>query len=488
MKRVNIFLLSTVAVILFFATGCKKDFLDVKPPTMVMEDFFTSEDNARLAVNGCYDVMGWDGNHNTIPYFFGDIIGRDGWKGGDVGDDQDWMDNLINFTYTTDNYMLNIAWKNYYIGINRCNTALENIQDMDADLISDDVKAELMAEARFVRGYFYFELVKTFGSVPLIDHVLSPSEYQQPLAEISDLWAFIENDFKAASEVLPTRSQQNPENVGRATKGAALAFLAKAYIYQKKWGEAKQVTDEIIAGNEYDLMPNYADVFKMENENNEEIVFSIQFKETGNGDYGDENEGSMLEVYMQTRNHPFAGIGGWGFNCPTKNLVDEYEADDSIRRESTIIRNGETLWKDTPDESTFNTTFPTNKDHYSNQKYVLPPSEQPADFSDASKNWILIRYADVLLWNAEAAFHAGGDWQTPLQKVRDRVGLGPTPYSGLDAIYHERRVELAMEGHRFWDVVRQGRGEELYGQYGYVEGVNNHFPIPQDQLDLSDIW
>jgi hypothetical protein len=118
----------------------------------------------------------------------------------------------------------------------------------------------------------------------------------------------------------------------------------------------------------------------------------------------------------------------------------------------------------------------------------LPPSEQPADFSDASKNWILIRYADVLLWNAEAAFHAGGDWQTPLQKVRDRVGLGPTPYSGLDAIYHERRVELAMEGHRFWDVVRQGRGEELYGQYGYVEGVNNHFPIPQDQLDLSDIW
>ncbi len=488
MKKINILWIAVLGVVTLFSTGCRKDFLDTKPPTLVMEDFFTSEDNARLAVNGCYDVMGWDGNHNTIPFFFGDIIGRDGWKGGDVGGDQDWMDNLINFTYTTDNYMLNIAWKNYYIGINRCNTAMENIEKMSSDVISDEVKTNLIAQARFVRGYFYFELVKTWGKVPLVDHVLSPSEYQQPLADESEIWAFIEEDFKAAAEVLPTRSEQNPEDIGRATKGAAQAFLAKAYIYQKKWEEAKSLTDEIINSGEYDLMPNYADVFLMENENNEEIVFSIQFKETGNGDYGDENEGSMLEVYMQTRNHPFAGIGGWGFNCPTQDLVDEYETDDSIRRESTIIRNGETLWAGTPDESTFNTTFPTNIDHYSNQKYVLPPSQQPADFSDASKNWILIRYAEVLLWNAEAAFHTGGDWQSPLQKVRDRVGLGPTPYSGLDAIYHERRVELAMEGHRFWDIVRQGRGEEVLGQYGFIEGVHNHFPISQDQLDLSDIW
>lgn len=488
MKRVNIYLISVAAALMFLTAGCKKEFLDVKPPTLVMEDFFVNETNAQLAINGCYDVMGWDGTHNTIPFFFGDIIGRDGWKGGDVGNDQDWMDNLIAFNYTPDNYMLNTAWKNYYVGINRCNTAMENIEKMTADMISDDTKKQLIAEARFVRGYFYFELVKTFGSVPLVDHVLSPSEYQQPLADINDLWAFIENDFQQASQVLPSRTQQDPENVGRATRGAALAFLAKAYIYQKKWSEAKQVTDQIINSGEYALMPDYADVFKMENENNEEIVFSIQFKETGNGDYGNENEGTMVCVYMETRNHPFAGIGGWGFNCPTQNLVDEYEAADSVRREATIIRNGETLWAGTPDESTFNTTFPTNIDHYSNQKYCLPASQQPADFSDASKNWILIRYAEVLLWNAEAAFQTGGDWQTPLQKVRDRAGLGTTPYSGIKAIYHERRVELAMEGHRFWDVVRQGRGEEVFGQYGFIEGVHNHFPIPQDQLDLSDIW
>ena len=488
MKKINIILLTVLGIFTLGTTSCRKEFLETKPPTLVMEDFFTNEDNARLAVNGCYDVMGWDGNHNTIPFFFGDIIGRDGWKGGDVGSDQDWMDNLINFTYTPDNYMLNVAWKNYYIGINRCNTAIENISAMSSDIISDDARKQLIAEARFVRGYFYFELEKTWGKVPLVDHVLSPSEYQQPLVDEGEILNFIEEDFKAAAEDLPERSQQDPEDIGRATAGAAKAFLAKAYIFHKKWQEAADVTDEIINSGEYDLMPDYEDVFKLENENNEEIVFSIQFKETGNGDYGDDNEGTMLCVYMETRNHPFAGIGGWGFNCPTQDLVDEYEPADSIRREATIIRNGETLWEGTPDESTFNTTFPTNIDHYSNQKYVLPASQQPADFSDASKNWIVIRYAEVLLWNAEAKFHLGGDWQTPLQKVRSRVGLGPSPYNGLDAIYHERRVELAMEGHRFWDIVRQGRGEEVLGSYGFIEGVHNHFPISQDQLDLSDIW
>jgi len=487
MKRTYLYTTILIVLVSLGTTSCRKDFLDPLPPTIVMEDFFTSEANANLAITGCYDVMGWDGQHNTIPFFFADIVGRDGWKGGDVGGDQDWMDNLINFNYSPDNYMLNIAWKDYYVGINRCNTAIENIREMSPEMISDEAKTNFIAQARFVRGYFYFELVKTWGKVPLVDHVLNPSEYQQPLAELAELWGFIEQDFKAAAEVLPSKTAQSAEDIGRATKGASMAYLAKAYIYQKKWSEAKEVTDQIIADGDYSLLPNFEDVFAPENQNNDEIVFSIQFKETGNGDYGNENEGTMLCVYMQTRNHPFSGIGGWGFNCPTQNLVDEFEEGDP-RMEATVIHDGETLWEGTSDESTFNTTFATNKDHYSNQKYVLPASWQPGDFSDASKNWIVIRYADVLLWNAEAAAQLGGDWQTPLQQVRDRVGMGSSPFSGLDAIYHERRVELAMEGHRFWDVVRQGRGQELFGEYGFIEGTHNHFPISQDQLDLSDLW
>ncbi len=477
-------------IILLFATiifaACESDFLETKPPSEVMEDFFVTEANAELAVIGCYDVMGWDGDHNTIPFFFGDVIGRDGHKGGDVGGDQDWMDNLINFTYTPDNYILNTAWVNYYIAINRCNSTIENITDMPSEKISDSKRGQFIAEAQFVRAYFYFELVKTFGKVPLVDHVLAQSEYQQPLAEETEIWAFIESDLQAASTVLPTKSQAGAQYYGRANKGMADALLAKAYIYQKKWNEAKEITDAIISNGEYSLLANYEDIFKLENENNSEIIFSVEFAESGDGSFGDENEGNMLCVYMTTRSLPFAGIGGWGFNCPTQNFVDEFENGDP-RLEATIIRHQETLWEG-DDATTFNTSFATNVDGYSNQKIALPPSQHPATAYDAPLNWIVIRYAEVLLWNAEAKFHTGGDWQQPLNQVRNRAGLGNSPYSDIQAIYHERRVELGMEGHRFWDIVRQGRGQEVLGAYGFVEGMHNTFPIPQNQLDLSDIW
>jgi len=483
-KTLNI--IALIAIIAM-ATSCKKDFLDTPSPAPSYEINFASAENAELAVVGCYDIMGWDGKHNTIPFFFGDIIGRDGHKGGDVGSDQDWMDNLISFTYTPDNYMLNTAYTDYFKGIGRANSTIENVDKMSSDIISDKLKSQYISEARFARAYFYFELVKTFGKVPLIDHILTPDEYQQPLATESEIYTLIESDLISAKASLPAKSVAGAEYVGRATKGMAQALLAKAYIFQGKWAEAKTISTNIISSGEYSLLPNYEDVFNMDYENNDEIIFSIQFKESANGEYGNDNEGSMLEVYQTTRNLGFAGIGGWGFNCPTKDLYDEYEAGD-VRRSGTIISDGDTLWKGTSDEQIFNINFATNYDHQSSRKYALAKSQQPAEMSDASKNWIVIRYADVLLWNAEANFHTGGDWNTPLMLVRNRAGLGAPTLIGIDAIYHERRVELAMEGHRFWDVVRQGRGNAVLGQYGFAEGVNNHFPLPQAQLDLSDLW
>ncbi len=484
MNRIIKYTFIIIGLLVIGLTSCSKDFLETRPPTQVMEDFFTSEDNANLAVVACYDVMGWDGNHNTIPFFFGDIIGKDSHKGGDIGSDQDWMNTLIQFTYTPDNYMLNTAWTNYYVGVNRCNTTIDNIEKMSSEDISDEAKKQYVNEIRFVRAFFYFELVKTWGKVPLVKNVLSPSEYQQPLAEESEIWSFIEEDLIAAAAGLNDKSSTD---IGRANKGAANAMLAKAYIYQQKWAEAKTVTSDIIESNEYHLLANFEDIFKSDNENNDEIIFAIQFEETGNGEFGDANEGSMFCIYQQTRKHPFAGIGGWGFNCPTQELVDQFEEGDT-RLEATIIRDGETLWEGTSDEATFNIDYPTNIDKYSNQKYVVPLSLQPSDFSDSSKDWIEIRYADVLLWDAEANFHTGGDWESSLNSVRQRAGLGASPYNGIEAIYHERRVELAMEGHRFWDIVRQGRGAEVLGDAGFREGEHNHFPIPQNQLDLSELW
>lgn len=486
LKQIIIGLLGVSTILL--TDSCSEDNLEVLPPEIVSVDYWISTENAELAVVGCYDVMGWDGNHNTIPFFFGDIIGRDGHKGGDVGGDQEWMDTYIDFTYDNTETMIDRAWSDYYIGIGRCNAVLDNVPGME--MVEEADKNRMLAEARFIRGYFYFELVKTFGEVPLVDHVLAPSEYNRSGATKEQLYKLMEEDFAFAGRYLPNVSELPSSSYGRATKGAADAYRAKVYVYQGKWAEAKALTDTIIGTGvgitpEYRLLENYADIFTLENEHNAEIIFEIEFYESGDGSFGDENEGNMLCVYMTTRNHPFAGIGGWGFNCPTQDFVDEFEPGD-LRLEPTIIRNGETLWAGTPDEATFNTTFPTNLDSYNNQKYVLPASQQAATAYDSPKNWIVIRFADVLLWNAEAAFHTGGDWQTPLQAVRTRAGLNSISIADpLEAIYHERRVELGMEGHRFWDVVRQGRGEALYGQYGFIEGVHNHLPVPQNQLDLN---
>lgn len=474
-------LLALVAILL--AGSCTKE-LEVLPPQISAVDYWISLENAELAVVGCYDVLGWDGEHNTIPFFFGDILGRDGHKGGDVGGDQEWMDTYINFTYDNTETMIDKAWSNYYIGIGRCNNVLENVPGME--MLEEADRNRLLAEAKFVRGYFYFELVKTFGEVPIVDRLLAASEYNQKKAIKEDIYKLIESDFSFAAKYLPTRSELG-NNYGRATKGAADAFRAKAYVYQGKWPEAKALTDSIINVNpQYRLLDNYADVFTLDNEHNEELVFEIEFLESGDGTFGDLNEGNLLCVYMTTRSHPFGGIGGWGFNCPTQEFVDEFEPGD-LRLEPTIIRHGEILWAGTADADTFNTDFPTNIDGYNNQKYVLPRSQQAASPYDSPKNWIVVRYADVLLWNAEAAYHTSGDWQTPLMEVRERAGFTSVSISDpLQAIYHERRVELGMEGHRFWDVVRQGRGTELYGKYGYVEGVHNHLPIPQNQLDLNN--
>lgn len=485
MKKINYLLYTVFSMSTFFGLGsCNKDLLNVLPPEIVSDDYWVSKENAEMAIVGCYDVMAWDGSHNTIPFFFGDIIGRDGYKGGDVGGDQEWMDPFINFTYDNTKNMIDVAWTDYYVGIGRCNVAIENIPGIEG-IEQKDIN-RMIAEARFIRGYFYFELVKTFGEVPLVDHVLAPSEFVQGKVSIDELYTFIEKDFMFAGKYLPTRLELGSENYGRATKGAADAYRAKTYIYNREWTKAKEVTDSIININpQYSLMSNYADVFKLESEHNPELIFEIEFFPSGDGSFGDENEGNMLCVYMTTRNHPFAGIGGWGFNCPTQEFVDEFEAGD-LRLESTIIRNGETLWVGTSDEATFDTDFPTNIDKYNNEKYALPKSQQGSDPYDSPKNWIVIRYADVLLWNAEAAAQSGGDWQMPLNEVRSRAGLSSTTESDpLKAIYHERRVELGMEGHRFWDVVRQGRGEQLYGKYGFKEGVHNFLPIPQNQLDLN---
>jgi len=489
MKTKKILLQITLFASLLGIVACTEKFLDPTIPQVDEELYFNSEKNAQLALTGCYSVLGWD-DSNFLQFWLGDILGHDAHKGGEGAGDNAWIEPLLRFQYNANNEGLINPYKNYFIGVGRCNKLIDGVTKMSDNLIDADMKERIIAEAKFIRGYFYFELVRTYGKVPLVTKVLSPSEYKQPLAEISAIYAQIEQDFKDAALILPEKSEYTTEDMGRATKGAANAMLCKAYIYQEKWSEALAIAEEIInptapAIPQYHLESDYANNWAYPHENGPESVFEIQFGNIpGGSNWGDQNTGNVYSIFMRSRNLD----AGWGFNLPNQNLYDEYEAGDP-RRDATIITDGEILWPGTADEvvADNSTNWASNIDKMCNQKYQLPFSLQAENMSDDPNNWIVIRYAEVLLWAAEAAYHTGGDWQSYLTEVRDRVGLGASPYLAdpVKAIFHERRCELAMEGHALWDIIRSGRGVEVLGQFGYTEANNHYFPIPQAQVDLG---
>ncbi|HEY8936916.1 MAG TPA: RagB/SusD family nutrient uptake outer membrane protein [Cyclobacteriaceae bacterium] len=463
--------------LLFIMSACSDKFLDLKAPSVSEDTFFETEQQASLALIGCYDVLGWD-DTSYFPFWLGDILGHDSYKGGEGPGDNPWIEPLLVFDYSNNNPGLPVPFQQYYIGINRCNRVIDKVGVMTDEMIDPSNKNQIVAEARFLRGYYYFELVKIFGEVPLVDHLLAAGNYNLPKATFDQLWKFIEDDFKAAISVLPVKSQQV---TGRATKGAAQAFLCKAYVYEKNWSLALSTADEIIASNEYSLESNYSDNWLLSHENGAESVFEIQFASSGTDAWGNDNEGNEYVIFMRSRNNG----DGWGFSCPKQTFVDRFEAGDP-RRDATIIDDGEQLtWTDAHakgDTVIADNQFTSCIDGYMSQKQQIAPSQWGLQ-SDDPNDWILIRYSEVLLWAAEAAAHIGGDWNSYLQQVRDRVGMGATPESDpLKAVYHEREVELGMEGQRLWDIIRQGRGEEILGQFGYVEGKNNYLPIPQSQL------
>ncbi|HCT29961.1 MAG TPA: RagB/SusD family nutrient uptake outer membrane protein [Bacteroidales bacterium] len=487
--KTKIYLFFTIIAAGFLGlSACTEDFLKTDIPQVDEGSYFNNVDNAKLALTGCYNVMAWDAE-NQFPFWLGDILGHDSWKGGEGAGDQPWVEPLLRFQYSANNEGLVTPYKNYFIGVGRCNRFIERVGEMTDDQIDPDLKDRFIAEAKFVRGYFYFELVKTFGSVPLITKPMKPVEYKQTLADVASIYAQIEADFTDAVNTLPKKNDYPASEMGRATKGAARAMLCKAYIYQKKWAQALVQADSIIVHDNYSLEPNFADNWDLHHENGVESVFEIQFGTIAGGSaWGDENAGNVFVIFTRSRNDR----DGWGFNCPSQNLYDEFEVADNTRRDATFITNGETIWAGTDDEVTVDCDFPSNIDKMCSQKYQLPTSQLADNMSDDPNNWIVVRYAEVLLWASEAAYYAGpgelGDWEVYLNKVRndrDDVKLGNSPYrtEPLRAIFHERRCELAMEGHAFWDIIRSDRGATVFGIYGYTE-ANRYLPIPQSEQDL----
>ena len=454
-------------VIVAVLGSCSEDFIDVQS-TLETEDALTIEKATEL-VNAVYSPY-LDWGMNSFSWIgISSITSDDADKGSDPGDTGTDKDKLDALTFDATTLSFKDVWSAHYNVIQRSNQALSRLALFEG--LDENLRGRLIGEVKFLRALTYFRLVKMFGGVPLIaklpDKDTDPDEFLKKATKEA-IYTQIEEDLTDAIAALPLKSEYSDSELGRATKGAAQTLLAKVSMYQGKWQQVKDLTDAVIASNEYDLTPNYEDIWKEIGENNTESIFEIQCTAAP--------VAAGVDGYSVTQGARGEGGWGWGFNTPTQDLIDSYETGD-LRRDATVIYKDETLFdgRQVPN---------TVKNDYYNQKAYA------SSFSDAwvtGKNIRILRFAEVLLMNAEAATQVGGDVATPLNRVRNRAGLADTSATDQQAIWNERRWELAFEHDRYFDLVRQGRAGEVLRAHGkpFVDGKHEVFPIPQEQIDKS---
>ncbi|MEO6330667.1 MAG: RagB/SusD family nutrient uptake outer membrane protein [Ginsengibacter sp.] len=480
--KINKIIAVLVMGALFVVSSCKKNFLEVPPQgQQPAEQFWTSESDATKAVNSIYaNLRGWT-EVAFAPIAIESLGSDDTETGSDPSDGSvPFMNTYNNFTVTSTQGQLSDFWNGRYQTINLCNQVIDNIQPIAMDANS---KSRYIAEAKFIRAYEYFRLVRAFGDVPLrLSVPKDATEYNLPRTAKAQVWAAVEQDLTDAAGVLP--NSYTGADVGRATKGAALAFHAKAAMYQAKWADVKTYTEQVMALG-YALFPDYEQLFRIQNENNSESIFEIQAKHIpGNCD-------ASNSQYSQVQGVRSVARGGWGFHVPTSDLSNSYEPGDP-RKDGTIIFRGET----TPEGNAIPSTVPNPM--YNQKSYVPFNDPNNQDCNEGSdQNIRVMRYAEVLLMNAEANNELGNPAPAlvSLEKVRARARGGNNlvlpPITTTDkaalrtAIWNERRAELAMEFDRYFDVIRQGRGAVVFGPLGWKASKNEVWPVPQSEIDLS---
>lgn len=460
---------------LFALFSCTEDFLEIPLEDRTpAEEFFVSEEDATQAVNAIYNhQLEWL-TSAFAPLAITQITSDDSDKGSNPGDAA-FLNDFSNFTFNSSAFILNDYWTGQFRGVNLANQVLTNVPAIEMD---ENLKARLLAEAKFFRAYHYFNLVRTFGGVPIYDGLPADGLYNIPRNTKEEVYAFIKKDLTEAAEVLP--ASYGADQLGRVTQGAAKGILAKVHMYNSEWPEVLQLTQEIM-GMGYSLYDDYYQLFRWQNEYNSEIIFEIQSTADGNCESSSQY-GQVQGVRAQF---------GWGFNSPSEDLVAAYEEND-VRKDATILFVGET----TPEGDLITAgNDPSNPTRYNQKIYVSSENYRRNNcVENADSNIIILRYAEVLLMNAEANLELG-NYDAALEslnEVRNRAKLDDLTFESeqqlRSAIWHERRVELAQEGDRFFDLVRQGRAAEIFQALGkqFTPGVNEIFPIPANQISLSN--
>jgi hypothetical protein len=472
------------AVLALSLSACKKSFIELVPKTVVTEaTFFKTADDYNQAVVGSYVPL--RGIYNDA-YVMGEMrsdnatyFASPGLQGGQFSDK--W--NISGFLDITINMNGLNKYANCYVGIARTNAILDRI---DNSTIDATLKANLKGQVQFLRAFYYFELVQYFGGVPLhLKEVTSVAEASLPRSSVDDVYKQIIADATSAAGLLPAKQT----TVGMVTKGSAKTLLGYVYMTLKRYPEAQTALTDV-TGLGYSLMPNYADIFA--NRNTAESIFEVQYLA---GPQGQQNNFAFQFAPNISNVKNILGVSGdnsttGGWNKPTPDLIAAYETGDTRKAASIafsfIDGNGNTV-----------------NDTYC-KKYTHGPY---ANFNNAGDDWIVYRYADVLLLLAECLNEQGktGQATTYLNQVRARAGLAVTTAASQTdvriAIAKERRVELAFENHRWLDLVRTGQAISVMTAFGttikqqepylpaaaYTNITQNRFifPIPQSEIDIN---
>ena len=468
--------------------SCSDDFVDVDSFDEDSENFFNSEQDYQDALTAAYDLL----QSTYLNVLLGEIASDNTLAGGESATDVPGIQEIDDMVHTPVNAQLRDIWSWMFAGVNRANYILEFKDKTDFS-----GKEIILAEARFLRAYYYFELVKWFGDVPVlldpetgdpVDRRLLFGD-QDVVDRISRAQVYekiIEPDLIYAAGILP----YIPTETGRATKGAAQALLGKAYLYQDKFSEAATVLEDLINNGPYALVTDYTTLFENDNENNIESVFEVQYTDVEGAGFGclQCSEGNVAVGFNGIRNYTGPEFeSGFSFNIPTQEAYDAFEPGD-IRRDVAIL--DIEAWAAENDGVSYVEGF--EHTGYFNRKYL--PRQGGLNTPDAnltrSNNYRAIRFADVLLMAAEALNRGKISDERALiylNRVRDEhASLTPIEASEdflTEAIYQERRVELMGEGHRFFDLVRTGKAASSIP--GFQTNKHELFPIPSIEIELA---
>ncbi len=479
-KKIIFTVILTISALTF---SCTDDFVKISPEYSIdSENYFNSEEDYYNALVAAYDML----QSTYANVIVGEFASDNTLCGGESATDVIGWQQIDDMIHTPVNSNLRDIWNWMFAGVQRTNYFMEFKDNIDFA-----EKEEMIGEIRFLRAYYYFELVKWFGPVPLkVDERFKlGDETTIPRSPVSEVYAQIESDLQQAIPVL----KETPAQIGRVTKGAAQALLGKAYLFQNKFDQAASVLDEVITSGNYYLVDDYNSIWENAGENGPESVFEVQYTDVEGAGFGclQCSEGNVAVGFSGVRGYEGPLFTpGFSFNVPTQEASDQFEPGD-LRKDVTIL-DIEAWAAETGAEYT------TGYEHtgYFNRKY-LPRKRRPEAQGDLNltnpNNYRAIRFSDVLLMAAEA-YNRGGISDTKAQEylniVRARAfgdnnhAVTLTGDALTDAIFHERRVELMGEGHRFFDLVRTGQAADKID--GFVAGKNEVFPIPLEEIEFSN--